>query len=143
MRILGLDYGARRVGVALSDPTGTFAQPLETLACRGARDASLYARIAARVREYDVRRIVVGLPLHMNGGRGPEAQAAEAFGARVAKAAGVPVEYLDERWTTLEARRACEEVGVRRARMKQHVDAVAASLILRAYLERGVERELP
>jgi len=134
LRVLALDYGTRRVGVAVSDPAGIFAQPLETLRYRGPKDASLLRRIVARVEEFAVEQIVVGLPLHMEGRKGPEAQAAEAFGARVAKETQVPVSFLDERWTTVEAQRAFVDMGVRGREARAHVDAVAASLILRAWL---------
>jgi len=136
MRVLGLDFGSRRVGVALSDPTGTFAQPLETIAHRGPRDVALFRRIAVCVEEHEVGRIVIGLPLHMDGRKGPEAVAVESFGARIAEQTKLPVEYLDERWTTVEAQRAFTEMGVRGRRAREHVDAVAATLILRTYLDR-------
>jgi len=126
--------------VAVSDPTGVFAEPLETLEHRGLGDRRLLDRIEACALEYEIGRIVIGLPLHMNGSRGPEAERAERFGARVAERTKLPVEFVDERWTTLEAERAFQSLGVRKTRRKQQVDAVAASLILRTYLER---REAP
>ncbi len=120
----------------MSDPTGVFAQPLETLNHRGLGDRRLLEQIANRVRELEIGRIVIGLPLHMDGRRGPEAEKAERFGARVAEQTRVPVEFIDERWTTQEALRSLSQIGVRGKRVKQKVDAVAASLILRTYLER-------
>ena len=135
MRTLALDYGERRIGVAISDPTGVIAQPLETIAARpGASDA--LERIAELVKTLEVGQIVVGLPLHMNGSAGPEAERARAFGERVRARANVPVDYLDERWTSLEAERALDEGGVRRKNQRGRVDPIAASLLLRTWLAR-------
>ncbi len=135
MRTLALDYGERRIGVAISDPTGVIAQPLETITARpGAADA--LERIAELVKTHEVGQIVVGLPLHMNGSSGPEAAAARAFGERVRARANVPVDYLDERWTSLEAERALEEGGVRKKERRGRVDPIAAALLLRTWLSR-------
>lgn len=126
------------MGVAVSDPTGAFAQPLETLT-RDRRDDTVLGRLEELVREYDVGSIVVGLPLNMDGSAGPQAQRARAFGARVARRTGLPVEFLDERWTSLEAERALGAAGSSRARRKrkrERVDPVAAALLLRTYMER-------
>ena len=135
VRTLALDYGERRIGVAISDPTGLIAQPLETIAASaGGRDA--LERIAELVRAHEVVQIVVGLPLHMNGESGPEVQRARAFGERVRVRAGVAVDYLDERWTSLEAERALDEGGVKRRDQRGRVDPIAAALLLRTWLER-------
>lgn len=134
MRTLALDWGERRIGVAISDPMGLIAQPLETIpAHAGGRDA--LERIAELVRSHEVGEIVVGLPLHMNGRAGPEAEKARAFGERVRSRAGVAVEYLDERWTSVEAERALEESGARPSRERGSVDRVAAAILLRTWLE--------
>jgi putative Holliday junction resolvase len=139
MRVLGIDLGTRRIGLALSDPDATIASPLQVLERQGRkRDI---AALAALVRDHAVERIVVGLPIHMDGRRGPEAEAAESFAASLARATRLEVDLIDERWTTVEAERALREMGQtgRRGRKRrQHVDAVAASLLLRAYLDRGV-----
>lgn len=137
MRILALDFGERRIGVAVTDPTGTLAQPLETVERRPPPSRAHLDRIAALVAEYDAAQIVVGLPLHMDGRRGPEVDRVRAFGSEVAAQTGVPVEYLDERWTTREAERTLRELGVRGVRRRGRRDPIAASLILRTYLERG------
>ena len=135
VRTLALDYGERRIGVAISDPTGVIAQPWETIAATaGGRDA--LERIAELVRANEVGQIVVGLPLHMNGSSGPEAERARAFGERVRARAGVAVDYLDERWTSLEAERALDEAGVKRRDQRGRVDPIAAALLLRTWLER-------
>jgi len=141
MRVLGIDFGSRRIGLALSDPDATIAYPLEVLDRRGAkRDV---AALAALVSENGVERIVVGLPIHMNGRRGPEADAAERFAASLRKATGLEVDLIDERWSTVEAERALREMGQtgkRGRKRKQYVDAVAASILLRSYLASGAHR---
>jgi putative Holliday junction resolvase len=134
VRTLGLDYGERRVGVAISDPTGAFAQPLETIATPKG-DADALARVAELVKTREVVQIVLGLPLHMNGRAGPEAERVRAFGARVAALTGVPVDYIDERWSSREAERVLDEVGVSRKKQRGRVDPIAASLVLRTWLE--------
>lgn len=135
MRTLALDYGERRVGVAISDPTGIVAQPLETIATPKG-DAAALARIAELVKTHEVAQIVIGLPLHMSGRAGPEVDRVRAFGARVQAQTGVPVDYLDERWTSLEAERALDEAGVSRKKQRGRVDPIAAALLLRTWLER-------
>jgi len=135
VRILALDHGERRIGVAISDPTGTFAQPLETLSTPNG-DAAALERIAEIVKTREVGQIVIGLPLHMSGRAGPEVDRVRAFGARVHARTGVNVEYLDERWTSLEAERALDAAGVSRKKQRGRVDPIAASLLLRTWLER-------
>ncbi len=133
-RFLGLDYGTRRIGLAVSDPDARIAFPEGTLERRGERrDVEAICKL---VGERGVVGIVVGLPLHMDGRRGPEAEAAAAFARTVGEAAGVPVELLDERWTTVEAERALRESGRKGKKRRAVVDAVAATLLLRTWLER-------
>lgn len=137
MRVLAIDYGERRLGLAVSDEGGEFAFPAGRLERRGAaRDLAALKQLAA---ERGVTRVVVGLPLHMDGRAGPEARAAEAFAAALAEATGLPVDTIDERWTTREAERSLREqgyVGRRGRKRREHVDSVAATLILQAYLAR-------
>jgi putative Holliday junction resolvase len=133
MRILGLDLGSKRIGVALSDPDGTIASPLTTLERQGGqRDLAALAELA---RLHEVGAIVVGLPLHMDGRRGPEAEAARAFARRLAAATGLPVETLDERLTTVEAERALRESGRKGKERRAVIDSVAAAILLRTWLE--------
>jgi putative Holliday junction resolvase len=134
MRILALDYGRRRIGVAVTDPSGSVAQPLETLDVRGPRAA--LPRIAELTRTYEASRIVVGLPIHMDGREGPEAEAARAFGASVEAATNVPVEFLDERWTTVEADRLLSTAGVRERNRRGRRDRIAAAILLQTWLRR-------
>jgi putative Holliday junction resolvase len=133
-RILGLDLGSKRIGLALSDPELPIAMPEGTLVRKGLlRDLAALKKL---VQDRDVKRVVVGLPIHMSGHKGPEAVAAETFARQLAEATGLPVDLQDERWTTLEAQRALRATGHNAKESRRHVDAVAASLLLSAYLER-------
>ncbi len=130
---MGLDVGERRIGVALSDPLGSFATPHATVAVEGRkRDV---ARLAAIAREQEVASLVVGLPLHMHGEEGDAAKRARRLGNGLAAALGLEVTFWDERLTTVQAERALIEGGVRRRQRKTKVDQVAAALILQAYLD--------
>jgi len=132
-RVLAVDLGTRRIGVALSDPGGTLASPLLTLPHRSLpRDVE---EIAALCRAHAVGTVVVGWPREMRGGSGPAARHAEAFARALRRAVAVPVELWDERLSTAAAERALVGAGVRRARRRAVRDRVAASLILQAYLD--------
>jgi len=133
--VLALDYGARRIGMAVSDPAGEFAFPAGVLERESlARDLAALAELA---REREVQRVVVGLPVHLDGRRGPEAEAAERFARELGQATGLPVELLDERWTSREADRAMRAVQPRRRKREQaKLDAAAAAILLRTFLER-------
>ncbi len=132
--VLGLDLGSRRIGLAVSDSECRIAFPAAVLARQG-REKDL-AALRDLVRERGASRIVVGLPIHMDGRSGPEAEAARAFGSALAEATGVPVELLDERWTTLEAERALRQTQQRGRKRRAELDAVAATILLRTWLER-------
>lgn len=138
--VLALDHGSKRIGMAVSDAEGVLAFPVGELERQGPRrDLRALAELA---RERGVVRIVVGLPLHMDGRAGPEAEAARAFAAALAEATGLPVDLLDERWTTREAARALREVQPkRRKRQKARLDAAAATLLLQTWLERARTEE--
>jgi putative Holliday junction resolvase len=135
MAVLGIDLGSRRIGLAISDPEGRVALPAGTLESRG-RAADL-AAIRSIAVERGVRRVVVGLPLHMNGRAGPEAQAARDFAEALGRELGLPVEMLDERWTTREAERTLRETGDSgRRKRRGAADTLAATLLLSTFLER-------
>jgi putative Holliday junction resolvase len=136
MRVLGLDLGEKRIGLAISDAEGRIAFPAGHLDRVGPRK-DLEA-LAALIAERGVERAVVGLPLHLDGRAGREAEAARAFASSLAASAGIPVETLDERWTTVAAHRSLREAGrgTARRRGKGAVDAVAAALLLSTYLDR-------
>lgn len=134
IRILGIDVGSVRVGIALSDPLGITAQPLEVI---DRRRQDPLQRIAALVQEHEVQRIVVGRPLRLDGGAGPAVAQSEEFVASLAKVLGegVPISWWDERLTTRVAERAMIQDGVRRENRRQSIDKVAAALILQSYLD--------
>ena len=134
MRILAIDPGSKRVGVALSDPSATIAQALTTMHAEPA--ATLPARIARIARENDAARIVVGLPKRLDGSRGPEAKAAQHLADAIRTESGLPVELVDERLTTVAAERSLIEGGMRRDKRRLSVDRVAATLMLQAHLDR-------
>ena len=132
-RIIGLDPGERRIGVAIADPTGTIASP-DRYIDRRAVDPG--AEIAALCRELDVCVIVVGLPISLDGREGPSAIAAREFGAMVHEVTQVDVEYHDERFTSVTADQALISGGVRRKKRKEKRDQVAAAVMLQGYLDR-------
>ena len=133
MRILAIDPGTVRLGLALSDPSGTIAQPLSVLARRSeTEDLKVLSDLVER---HEVGLIVIGLPRLMNGRIDAAAQQAQAFGASVAKATGRPVAYWDERLTTVAAERYLIDQGKRRSKRRQEVDRMAATLLLQGYLD--------
>jgi putative Holliday junction resolvase len=134
MIVLGIDFGSKRIGLAISDALAEFAFPLETLHRKAmAQDLRALKKLAV---EREVGAIVVGLPLHMNGQAGPEAEAARNFAKRLAAETSLPVELIDERLTTAEAQRVLRAGGTSGSKRRSKVDAVAASIILRTYLEQ-------
>ena len=137
MRVLGLDPGERRVGVAISDPTGTLARPLQTLV-RGSREQD-FAAIAALVTKHGAGLVVVGQPLSLNGTPGPQARQVARYVEALADHLPVPVVLWDERFTTVTAhqilRQSRGRKERRRARDAGQVDAIAAAVILQSYLD--------
>ena len=135
-RVLGLDYGERRIGVAISDPSRTIAQPLPTIRRRRGRRPP-YAKIMETIVEWDVQRIVVGLPIEMSGAEEASAEAARRFGEGLGRRAGLPVQYWDERLSSVRAQRELSQLELPAAvrREKERVDAMAATLILQSYLD--------
>ena len=136
MRIMGLDYGSKTVGVAMSDPLGITAQAVETIWRKDENKLrKTCARIEELISEYEVERIVLGLPKHMNHDLGERAQKALAFGEMVKRRTGLEVVMWDERLTTVEAERTLIENNVRRENRKQYIDKIAAVFILQGYLD--------
>ncbi|MEK3731351.1 MULTISPECIES: Holliday junction resolvase RuvX [Paenibacillus] len=133
MRVMGLDYGDRRIGVALSDAFGWTAQGLEVLERR--KDSGELDRIAELVKEHEVSEIVVGLPKNMNGTIGPRGEICMEFASTLREALCLPVHLWDERLSTVSAERTLLEADVSRKKRKQVVDKMAASLILQNYLD--------
>ena len=136
MRVLGLDYGSKTVGVAVSDPLGLTAQRVETIWRKQENKLRrTLARIEELVKEYQAERIAIGLPRNKNYTIGERAEKSLEFGEMVEKRTGLPVIMWDERLTTREAERALMEAGVRRENRKDYLDSVAAVLILQGYLD--------
>ncbi len=138
MRALGIDFGERRIGVAISDPEGSYALPSESLVRTD--DASALAAIAAIAKRENIAWIVVGEPLRSDGSAGPPAVRARRFAARLAAASGLPVETIDETLTSREADHRLREAGVPPARRKERRDALAAQLLLQEALDRHRSR---
>jgi putative Holliday junction resolvase len=132
-RILGLDYGTKRIGVAMSDGLQIAASPLDVL---DARAPDLIERIEEIVTEYEVVEIAVGLPTSLAGGEGPSADGARELAATVGHATGVPVVFVDERFTSRMAETSMLDAGVRRRDRRERVDKVAASIMLQSHLDR-------
>jgi len=133
MRILGLDFGARRIGVAISDPTGSTAQPLTVIEKKD--DEAAIRRISELVDKYEVDEIVVGLPVSMSGELGAQARTVLAYVEKLKAKLKLPIKVWDERLTTLFAERSLLEADVKRGRRKEVVDKVAAAIMLQGYLE--------
>jgi putative holliday junction resolvase len=133
-RVLAVDLGRRRIGLAVSDPTGTLASPLRTIE-RTDPDADRAAVVAA-AQEAEAQVIVVGLPRSLSGREGPAARGARAEASALAEVAGeIRVELHDERFTTLDADRALAAAGKRRRERREQIDAAAAAVILQSYLD--------
>lgn len=133
MRIMAIDLGDKYIGLAISDELGWTAQGLETIKSRGLQKD--LDKIKELVKHYDVSKIVVGLPRNMNGTLGPRAQGALDFAARATEYLNLPVETWDERLSTAAAQRLLIGADVSRARRRQVVDKIAASIILQDYLQ--------
>lgn len=136
MRVMGLDYGAKTVGVAVSDELMLTAQPLETI--RREREGKLrqtLSRIEDLMEEYSVEKVVIGLPKKLNNEEGDRCERTREFGELVGRRSGLEVIYRDERLTTVEADAVLEEGGIRKDKRKQYIDKMAASLILQGYLD--------
>ncbi|RYZ38040.1 MAG: Holliday junction resolvase RuvX [Myxococcaceae bacterium] len=133
MRTFGLDYGTKTIGVAVSDGLGLTAQTVTTV-----RRASLKADLAELsrlVKEHEVTRIVLGLPLNMNGSEGPRAEASRRFADVLGQSLGLPVELWDERLSTVAAQRTLLEADVSRAKRREVIDQLAAQFILQGWLD--------
>ncbi len=138
-RVMALDIGGRRIGVALSDPARILASPLLTLPAQP-RPRAL-DRIDELVRQHQVADVVVGLPLTLSGEIGPQAKLVQAFVAELRERLAVPVHEFDERLTSVEAERILAEAGVKPDQRRARIDAVAASIILRDFLESRRARD--
>jgi putative Holliday junction resolvase len=134
VRALGIDPGSKRIGIAVSDRSGTIASPLTVLQRSRSRQHDLQ-QIAALVRDEEAEVVVVGLPLNMDGSQGRAAQLAIDEARRLATVVGVPVEMHDERRTTVSADRSMLEAGLNAPARRQRVDKVAAAIMLQSWLD--------
>jgi len=135
-RVAGIDYGSVRIGIAISDPDRRIASPLENYTRRGPeQDAERFRRLAA---EENVVLFVVGLPLHLDDRESPKSREARQFGRWLTETTGVPVEFFDERFTSREAEEILLTGDMTRKRRKKRMDMLAAQIMLRAYLEKGI-----
>ena len=135
MRILAVDYGSVRVGLALSDPTGTIATPLDTLAITSLRDAA--RKIVKRAEAEGAEVIVVGLPINLQGEEGPAAENVHKLIEQIRRRTQLPIHTVDERLTSRFAEAAMAEDGLSSRQRRGKADPIAASLILRAYLDQS------
>ncbi len=133
MRILGIDYGDARIGIAISDAMNILATPLEVYKPQSMRKSIDY--IAQLAKSKGVERIVVGLPLNMNGTCGPQGEKVKAFATNLEKVSGIEVVMKDERLTTVYVERAYNEAGLSKQKQKQIVDSAAAQVILQNYID--------
>ncbi len=133
MRIIGLDYGTVRIGVAISDPSAIIAHP------KGYIDAEPKKQCIEKIKELcnetEAEQIVIGLPKHMNGDEGDSAKAARIFGAAIAEATNLPIDFLDERLTTVSANNVLTESNMKAPAKKEKIDSIAAAIILQNYLD--------
>ena len=138
MRLLGLDFGDKTVGVAVSDPTGLIAQRVEIIRRpRPGQLRSTYRRIGELLQRYDAAGIVLGCPFNMDGTAGERVEKTLAFKKELEKKFGLPVWLSDERLTTVEADAIMDEVGIAAADRKKYVDQIAAEIILQEYLDEN------
>ena len=133
MRIMAIDYGDARTGVALSDPTGFLAG--QTFLIKSRKQEVVLEELAALVQRQGAQELVMGYPRNMDGTLGPRAEKYAAFARRLEEATGLPVALWDERRTTVDAHRILGEQGVRAKNLKDKIDSVAATLILEGYLD--------
>jgi len=131
-RILGIDYGEKRIGLALSDPLGITAQPLETL--HRTRIKEDLNHLKNLIRDHDVTRIVIGLPLNMNGSEGFMVDSTRAFSKELQEATSVEIIEIDERLTSHQAMQALDTASVKGRKKKKNIDAISAQIILQTYM---------
>lgn len=142
MRIMGLDFGSKTVGVAISDPLLITAQGIEIIRRKEEnKQRQTLARIEELIVEYEVTEIVLGLPKHMNATEGDRVEKTKEFADKLERRTGLPVVFWDERLTTVAADKAMMEAGIRRENRKEYVDKIAAVLILQGYLEQRAQKK--
>ena len=133
MRILAIDYGSRRIGLALSDPTGTLARPLPFVPAKA--DAKLARELAALAEKEEAHLILLGLPRHMDGSFGEAATKVQAFAALLGQATPIRIQLIDERLSTVQASRQLQEAGKNTRQQRGRIDSEAAAVLLQGYLD--------
>ena len=136
-RIMGLDYGEARTGVAISDLLGITAQGLESIA-HGNNEKMLLNRIGEIITEYQIEKIVIGYPLNMNATKGPRAEKTDKFIEKLKNRFKIEVIKIDERLTTVSAHRTMTELSVNKDKKKKIVDTISAQYILQMYLDKNI-----
>jgi len=137
-RVAGVDYGTVRIGIAVSDPERTIASPYENYTRRGpGQDAARFRRLAEEER---ITLFVVGLPIHLDGGESQKSTEARAFGAWLAEVTGRPVEFFDERFTSVEAEQSLLSADMTRKKRKKRLDMLAAQIMLASFLDSRGEK---
>ncbi len=132
MKILGLDIGSKRIGVAVSDELGIISRSLLTIDRKSEEEVN--RQLGDIISKDAIKEIVVGLPINMNGSHGPQARSAAAFADKLKSDFNIPVKLWDERMSTMQVERVLIDAGVRRAKRKKKIDALAAQVILQSYL---------
>ena len=133
MRILAIDYGSTRIGLALSDPTGTLARPLPFVPAKA--DAKLAREMAALAKQEEAHLILLGLPRNMNGSLGEAAAKVQAFAAVLGQATPIRIQLIDERLSTVQASRQLQEAGKNTRQQRGQIDSEAAAVLLQGYLD--------
>jgi putative Holliday junction resolvase len=136
MRVLAIDHGTKRMGIALSDETATIAQPLEFIPAEPFAD--FLARLKQLITEKQVDQILIGMPRNMDGSYGPAALKVQEFVAVLKETTAIPIKTWDERLTSAQANRMLIQADVRRDKRKQRVDAAAAAILLQSYLDSRI-----
>jgi putative holliday junction resolvase len=140
-RLLGVDYGSVRIGLAVTDPDRRIASPLTTYERKGTEaDAPYFKKL---VEQEQIGLIVVGLPIHLSGQEGEKAKEAREFGQWLGQVTGLPIVFWDERFTTVEAEGHLLSAGLTRKRRRKRRDRVAAQILLQTYLDAGCPNEIP
>ena len=135
MRVIGIDYGTVRTGIAISDPTGTFAQPAGFIRCDSLSIVQLAEQVVLKIRELKAEKIVMGLPKHMSGDEGTHAAKVRELASAIEEKTGISVKLIDERLTSMSAEKLLIEGNVSREKRKDKIDAVAACIILQIFLD--------
>lgn len=133
MRVLAIDYGSARIGLALSDPTGTLARPLPFVPAKG--DAKLARELAAVAQKEQAEKILLGLPRNMDGTLGEAAAKVQAFATALGAATKIPIQLVDERLTTVQASRQLHEAGRDSRAQRSRIDSEAAAVLLQGWLD--------